>query len=56
MNGWHYVQNGRGFGPVELAALQALIANGTLSPGKRWSGKSGMADIGFQLARFLNWR
>lgn len=32
MNGWHYVQNGRGIGPVELAALQALIANGTLSP------------------------
>src|SRR5580692_8759272 len=32
MNGWHYVQNGRGFGPVELAALQALIASGQIGP------------------------
>jgi uncharacterized membrane protein len=32
MSAWHYVQNGRACGPIELSALQALIASGALSP------------------------
>jgi uncharacterized membrane protein len=32
MSVWHYVQNGRACGPVELAALQALIASGAITP------------------------
>jgi uncharacterized membrane protein len=29
---WHYVQNGQACGPVETAALQALLQNGSLAP------------------------
>jgi len=40
---WHYVQNGQACGPVELSALQALIASGALSADALvW--KPGMTD------------
>jgi uncharacterized membrane protein len=29
---WHYVQNGQACGPIETAALQALLQNGSLGP------------------------
>jgi uncharacterized membrane protein len=31
MSVWHYVENGRAVGPVELAALQSLVASGKVS-------------------------
>ncbi len=32
MSAWHYVQNGRACGPVELSVVQGLIASGALAP------------------------
>jgi uncharacterized membrane protein len=43
MSTWKYMQNGQQCGPVDTAALQALVKNGTLTPDTTvW--KEGMAN------------
>lgn len=43
MSTWRYVQNGQPSAPVDTAALQALLTNGTLSP-DTYVWKEGMAN------------
>lgn len=43
MNTWKYMQNGQQCGPVDTAALLALLKNGTLTP-ETTVCKEGMAD------------